>query len=1165
MSSVRKPLSTVLFSIALFVPLNEMAAQTTASGGIAGVVSDPSGAVMPNAIVELKDPTKGTHEREETDHDGIYRFFFVPPGQYVLTVTHPQFQTDIRTVTIALGPTTTVNVSLKLESQRSSIVVTTDASLLRAENGDVSATITQKEISELPNPGNDLTYIAQTAPGAVMNTDIQGGANFSILGMPGFSYLHTIDGMNDNDNGVNLSQIGALILLLGQNQVQESTVVTTGYSGQFGGAAGGNINYITKSGSDAFHGNAQYYWNGRALNANDWFLNAFGNPRPFSIANQWAASIGGPIKKDALFFFFDTEGLRISIPQNALVTIPSPEFETATIANIDSDPRLGPATDAFYGKMFALYNAAPGKTPTAPGAGPIDPLGCSGFADVGSGLGISVPCSRYFFASRSRPSQDALVSGRFDWNVDTNDRVFLRVQYDHGRGASGTDLISPIFDTDFTQPWWQAQLQETHTFSASAANQFLVAGSYFAGIFQLKNASQALAAFPTTLNFVDGPYTNLGGAGNFTAFGFGRYNTQYQLSDDFATTLKRHRLGFGAQLGLTYWSELPRKSATIGHLDVQSLRAFFEGGVDPDSPAVDFTTLTQSFTSQNKLPISFLNFALYANDEWRARSNLVLTLALRAEHYSNPSCESRCFARLVKPFDELNHDPNLPYDQAILIDQKHPFNAIDTILWSPRLSVAWQPFGASRSTVIRGGVGVFYDPVPGGILDSFSGNSPLLNTFTVVGGNIAPDESTSLFKTAATSNTAFTQGFATGQTLEQIQAAAPDFVPPAINDSTRHTHSPEYQRWSVEWQHGFGPDTSFSVGYFGHHGIYGLLQNPNANAFGFGSLPVGRCGEPVPACAPDPKFSGVTEVLTNAVSSYHGMVVSFQRRFGGRSQSLFQVNYTYGHALDEVSSNGNFIFSNATLTFAQDPGNPRGSYGSADHDVRHSLNAKYVWEVPLQTVFSRHMPDKLVSGWQVSGTIFARSGFPYTVIDFEQSSSLVSNNYFSLLYAVPVNALRGDPSCGKGAAISSPSQPCQTPQVLQDGSTPNPKARFIQSGCATGFNKGYLPAASGPCDGPEVSFAQGRNRFRGPSYFNTDFTIIKNTKLPRWENASLGIGAQFFNFLNHANFGFPDFGISSPTFGQVFSLEQPPTSILGSGFGGDAAPRMIQLKMQLTF
>jgi hypothetical protein len=163
-----------------------------------------------------------------------------------------------------------------------------------------------------------------------MNTDTQSNANFSILGMPGTSYLYTIDGVNENDNSINLSVAGALGLLLGQNQIQEATVVSTAYSGQFGEAAGGNINYVTKSGGNEFHGNVQYYWNGRVLNANDWFLNAAGKPRPPDIANQWAASWGGPIKKDKLFFFLDTEGLRVLIPQVFFVTIPSPQFEAAT-------------------------------------------------------------------------------------------------------------------------------------------------------------------------------------------------------------------------------------------------------------------------------------------------------------------------------------------------------------------------------------------------------------------------------------------------------------------------------------------------------------------------------------------------------------------------------------------------------------------------------------------------------------------------------------------------------------------------------------------------------------------------------------------------------------------------------------------------------------------
>jgi len=349
-----------------------------------------------------------------------------------------------------------------------------------------------------------------------------------------------------------------------------------------------------------------------------------------------------------------------------------------------------------------------------------------------------------------------------------------------------------------------------------------------------------------------------------------------------------------------------------------------------------------------------------------------------------------------------------------------------------------------------------------------------------------------------------------------------------------------------------------------------LVQNPNANAWGFGSLPAGRCTDPIPDCAPDPRFSAVTEWDTKAISNYHGVVVSFQHRFSRWSQGLLQANYSYSHALDEVSNGGVLPFSNwARLPFSvnpQDPNNLRGAYGSADYDVRHSVNASYIWELPVKAVLGAHGPDFLVNGWQVSGTVFARRGLPYTVLDIFGPPDLVSKNYFALLYAVPARPLGTNPPCGKGAAIPLAPHTCLHAEDLPDGITPAPNAPFVQAGCETGFNAGNL-GASGVCDGPAVSFSQGRNRFRGPHYFNTDFTIMKKTRIPHSENATLGIGFQFFNFFNHPNFGFPVTGLGPPT-GLISYLEQSPTSILGNGnasFGADVAPRMIQLKAELKF
>ena len=1153
-----------LFSLLLLaVPFAiDLDAQTTTSGGLSGVITDQSNAVVPNADVEIKDNRKGTVQSTRTDQEGVYRFFFLAPSSYVLTAAHEGFRKESRSVNVLLGPPVTVNVTLEIAQAYSEIAVTDEAPVIQAVSGDVSVTMSQKQISEVPNPGNDLTYVVQTAPGVVMNTDQSGvSSNFSILGMPGTSNLFTVNGMNDNDNYLNLNRAGSLGLLLGANQIQEATVVSVGYSAQFGGAAGGNINYITKSGSNGFHGNAQYYWNGRVLNANNWFNKAFGNSRPFDIADQWAGSFGGPIKKDKLFFFFDTEGLRLLIPQYFFVTIPSLPFETATIANIDS--KFGPASasDTFYREIFSLYSAAPGAN-SAQAGDFTGGLGCTGFSDQKTGLGINIPCAVHFFTSRGRPSQDTLTSGRLDWNVSNSDRAFLLLQYDNGYNAIVTDPISSVFDTDFNQPWWQAQLVETQTFSSSAALQLLVAGSYFAPIFQVKNPSKALAAFPTSLGFVPNTFNGLGGGDSWSAFGTGRFNTQYQISADAVKTWGKHKVGFGTNFARIYWSELPNKNNAIGQLSAQTLDAFYQGGVDPVSPSIDYTALAQSFTSQGNLPITFLSIGLYGQDEWHVQPTLTFTLALRAEHYSNPVCQSGCFARFKYPFESISHDPEQPYNQVVLINQKHALQGIDDILWSPRFSFAWQPLGISHNTVIRGGVGIFYDPLPGNLANSFSSNAPINNSFTTFGDNLTPNENTSLYRDAAGSNTAFVSGFASGQNLAQMRSEIPNFFPPAMTVAQRITHSPQYQRWSLEWQQAFGLSTSASIGYFGHHGIHELLQNANVNAYGFGSLPAGLCSSPPVLPCADPRFSGVTEYVTNAVSNYNGMVMSFQRRFTGWTQGLFQANYTYSHAFDEVSNGGLLSFTSAGLAFPQDPSNLHGAYGPAEYDVRHSFNASYVWELAKAALHGRG-PDSLTKGWQVSGTIFARTGFPYTVIDFAESGALATKNSFGMIYAVPAAPLGSGPSCGEAAAAALAPHPCLPPQLLSN-SQPNPNALFLQAGCETGFNTGNLPGPSGPCSGPVVTFAQGKNHFRGPSYFNTDFAVMKKTKLPKWEKVELGIGVQFFNLFNHPNFGFPDSFLSDQMYGQIGYLEQPPTSILGA-FSGAAAPRMIQLKAQLQF
>jgi hypothetical protein len=1166
-----------IFLITFF--LNRLNAQTTTSGAVTGVVTDQSGAVVPNADVEIRDITKGTIESTKTDRDGVYRFFFLSPSQYTLTVVHDRFRSETRSVTVLLETPVTVNIMLEIAKANMQLVVTAEAPLVQADNGDVSITMSQTQISELPNPGNDLTYIAQTAPGAIMNTDNArtggGGGNFSILGMPGTSNLFTVNGMNDNLG--HLSFTSASGMLLGQNQIQEATVVSDGYSGHFGDAPGSFVNYVTKSGGNDFHGNAEYFWNGSVLNATDWITKAFGNPRPFDIANQWAGSVGGPIHKNRLFFFFDAEGLRVLLPSPVQVILPSPQFEAATIANIDSIFGSASASEAFYKQMFSLYNQTPGIAAATPGSF-SDPLGCIDASPSGvfigpqtaqGQLGVNLPCAIHFQETIGQPTSESLVSGRMDWNIRTNDRAFFLLQYDNGRQPIVLDPVSPLFNVYYSGPWWQAQLNETHTFGATAANQFLLAGTYQDGVTSVVNPAQTLAAFPTTLDWSSAgqPFASLGGFDYIYGYPIGRGLTQYEIADDFLKTRGKHKFGFGGDFLRAYLSNSAYAQNAVGDVVPQTIDAFYSGGVDPASPQSDSTRLRQSFPTQLAQRFATYTLAGYGQDEWHAKSNLTLTLALRLEHESNPVCAHDCFSELSGPFESISHDPAQPYNQA-LSKRRQAFFHKDAILWAPRFSFAWQPRGVSHNTVVRGGAGLFYE-LTGGFGTPFSQNPPLVNHVSVSGAyNLAPAETNSLFKVAAASNAAFVEGFAAGDNLAEIKASDPlHFFPPSIIVATNNPRSSQYQKWSLEVQQPFGTRTSVTLGYYGNHGIHEFVQNPSANAYGWGPFPATVCASPpVPPCA-DPRFSGVTEFATPGISNYNGLIVSFRKKFAGFGNGLFQANYTYGHALDEVSNGGLDEFTAGSSEYPQDPSHLRGSYGPADYDVRHSFNANYVWQLPVKTMLHGRGPDFLVKGWQVAGTIFARTGFPYTVIDLAESGNLAGNNFYGTIYSVPVAPLSGSHSCGAGAVIPPFPHPCWPPQLitLADGSeAPNPAALFVQAGCEISFNAGNLPDSQGPCSGSAVSFAQGRNRFRYPSYFNTDFTVMKKTSLVG-DKVVFGIGIQFFNFFNRPNFGPPDNYSSDQGFGQISTMEMPPTSILGSGLGGDVSPRMIQLKARIRF
>lgn len=1108
----------ILF-VAVFLAIGA-AAQSLVSGDVTGVVSDPSGAVIPNATVTLKNNGTGQTTNSATNASGMYRFSLLTPGQYTVTVNATGFQNAERTVTVSVGQATSMNMQLAVGASSQTVEVTAEGGVVQSENGNISTTFTPEQVQLVPNPGNDLSYIVQSAPGAVMNTQA-GYGNSATFGLPATSNLFTVNGMNENDPFLNLNNSGATNLLLGQNDVQEVSVVNNGYSAQYGGLAGANVNYVTKSGTNNWHGNANYFWNGRAMNANSWFTKqaqlASGLPnRPtFSNANQWSASIGGPIIKNKTFFFVDYEGLRVLLPTSTLTQIPSPQFQSATLANIGA---TDPAQLPFYQNMFNLYNSAPGATNAGPIPGGSD--GCDGTISLGAG----VPCALAFRSTAGNFTHEWLLTARVDQNISDSDRLYGHFRSDHGLQATYTDPINSIFNAQSDQPQYEGQLNETHTFGSNATNQFIASGSWYSAIFKPKDMAAATALMPYRLRFSGGTFYDLGH--DLNIWPQGRNVTQYQIVDDFSKVYGAHNLKFGVNFRRNDITDYSPGLFTTGEVIGEDQASFFSGTAG---------LFTQAFNTRPTQPIALYGLGLYAQDEWAVRPTLKITLGLRAEHDSNPVCQTDCFARLTNDFLSVSHDVNQPYNQAIRTGVHQALPSYTGIGWEPRLGFAWTPRGAGTNTVVRGGIGIFHDFFPATVADSFLNNPPLYNQFFVGPGALAPGVASDIQSQASGANSAFVTGFGSGGTLASIQAANAFFVPPSLFNSARSIHAPQYQEWNLEVQQGFGQKTSLSINYVGNHQIYGPLQNGGLNAYcdatclgGLGATSTQFSNLPTVTGGPDPRFGTITQIYSGNVGNYNGVTVSLQRRF---SSLQFQANYTYSHALDIVSNAGllpyNFNTNESTLN-PQDPFNyKRYNYGNADYDVRHYASLNYVWTTPKLSGWKG-----AIASWTVSGTLFTRSGLPVTVYDDNASSTLNGFNY-AISAGDPVFAnynRTGPVVCTRNALYT----PCLDP-VTQ-----------------------FSPAVNG-------WGSQRRNQVWGPHFFDTDLTVTKNFHLPITEASNLGIGLQFFNILNHPNFDQPDANISSSTFGSIISTVSVPTSILGSFLGGDASPRLIQVKGTLTF
>ncbi len=1134
----------LVLAAACLLPANALGQGETTSA-IIGEVRDATNAVVGGASVTITSRETGLKRSAQTDHAGRFNFPQLKPGVYSVRVEARGFeprQND--NVVSSLGQKQTVDFILKVAQSSEVVEVSSEAPLINPDNANTSTTLNAPALEDLPNPGGDLTYPLQFAPGALVNTagsgnDFVGGTNgygnVEFNGLPALSNGYIVDGLETNDPLTNLNSGLSTNLVLGLNSISEVTVNTLSYSVDQGRYGASQVNYVTRSGTNRFHGNLYELWNGALLNAADYFTNAApGRYKPGSTVNHFGGSVGGPIRHDKLFFFFDSEWVRIALPIVTPTIVPTAAFQQYVLQElprglteiVNNKPQViypaAPQEVAFYEKMFALY----GNTSGVPYA--ID--GCP----------IAV-CANQQSVSHTSDDHEQVQTARVDYNVNSKNTAWFRFQSDTGLQAAWTDPINPVFNAFSPQPLYSFAAGHTHVFSQNLVNYFNPAFSWYESLFGPSNLQKTLSAFPIVLQGSGAnPFTPMGGLDN--TWIQGRRASRFFINDNLAWSRGAHELRFGTNTRIFRLNDFDFGEGTVPTVTYANLQQYIYGAA---------STVSEAFPSNANEPFNFLNLDVYVQDTWKVTRKLTWTFGLRDTFNSNPLNPHDQVARLRGPFGS---EVSQPLNAAIQTHLGHLFSSTPLAILQPRTAIAWQ---LEPKSVLRTGFGMFSDLLPGSMADLVGANPPYDKTFQ--GGQlgtvgqagsagcdpqfgctaIAPGVTNSAVGAIVGANETFTSGFPQG--LSHLP-------PPAFTATpSGKLHAPYFMEWSLGMEHQFGTTASVQAQYVGTRAVN---QPYSTQVNGYQTVCQG-CFAPFPAQPIDPRFGAVTQFSTGANSHYNGLQLTAIKRLGHGLQG--QVNYTWSRCMDTVS-NGGFLQFSAGGILSPLPGELARDYGPCDYDIRHNLNGQYVYQLPAKV--RSHWLGYALNGWQISGTAFWHSGVPFSVLSTPYSAGgngIVQGSGPQFASLVPgVN-----PYC----------RHCNIPNVTQGGTIQwlNPDA-FVSA----------VDPSTGQCyggDSPQnCQFGNlGRNALRGPDFLWSDFYLTK--WFPLSEHVKLRFESQFFNVFNHPNFGLPSVvqaGIpgqpsTQAGFGALTYATSPPTGLLGVGLGGDSTPRMIAFQARLEF
>ncbi len=1132
----------------------------TVTGSVNGTVTDPSGAVIPNAQVSVRNVDTGVVTPTTTNGAGLYSVRFLPVGRYTVTIEATGFATQtVPPFALEVNQTAKIDGKLTTGSSQTTVDVSTVAPILNTNDASLGITLDNQAIQNLPLNGRNFSSVTLFQPGAI-NTDPTALTGNNAIERN--TYNSGIVSMNGNRNQANNYTLDGADLNEGQNNLigynpapdslQEVHVVSANAPAQFGNANGGAVLSVLKTGTNQFHGSAYGYLENYNLDANTWANkhqeptadangNLVANPiakNPFT-QSIFGGTLGGPILRNRLFFFVDYEGTRRHTGGQQSASVLPAEFRTGDFSSL--------LTQA---SPIQLYDSQNNFRPFARNHVPVtNPVAQFLFAHPelyplpNAGVASGVFMGNYRGAQRS-----FVVNNQGDVKIQYNlgqRNVFTAFYSQSDAYDTQTALIPVFFPAQNVYPTKLGGGSWIHTFSPAVVNEARFGFTRIrwdnsiptdpSGVFGY--GGNALVGIPFgTQNYVGFSGQSIGGDASYVGTNANiqvlRDNT-FNYYDNLTWQRGRHLISFGGQA--TRYQQNYINSSNYGFLGQFNYSGSFTGlpGGGGYAPA-DFVS---DRVSQTSLGSSFglvgnrqWRVAGYVQDDWRASDKLTLNFGVRYE-YDEPWREANNkTANVDLATGQVIYAGSVPAGAvagAGVCPTTACYNANYTQIM-PRLGFAYQ---ALPKLVIRGGYGAT------SFFEGDASNQRLTSSPPFALGS----QLNALTPSATSAGTPFSveQGF-----TPQFAATSQYSVWPQ-NQQPAYIHN-----FSLTTEYALTSSTSIQLTYLGESGHH-LADYRNANQLTLAqaqliaTIPNGGnlTAAELPAAARTPynalvgQFGNLLVTESAAMMNYNGGQATIRQR---TSHGLdFAFNYTYARAMTTSSGNygtPNIAGSNGAF---QDGYNQSADYGPAGQDVRHSLNGYVVYALPVGRgqAFGNHMNrflDLAVGGWKGSATIVAYSGLPVTI---NMSGTPSNTNTFgqhraNFYHHIRVQNRGNNNWYGTGSSVNAP----ETITVTnEDGTT----AQQVVNACTRPEAQSF-----GCAYGPSAALTFGTSSIgseRAPGYLQSDMSAFKDFNIS--ERQSIGFRSDFFNVFNIASYGNPDNTITDSNFGQITGVRSGPRQI----------------------